>query len=46
VTSRRLATTEEELRVVPWPRVFADLRAIGVRGEEAAEHLREVVRGL
>jgi hypothetical protein len=45
VTSRRLATTEEELRVVPWPRVFADLRAIGVRGEEAAEHLREVVRG-
>lgn len=28
-------------RVAPWPRVFSDLRMIGVRGEEAAEHLRE-----
>lgn len=28
-------------RVAAWPRVFADLRMIGVRGEEAAEHLRE-----
>ena len=27
---------------VPWPRAFADLRATGVRGEEAADHLREV----
>ena len=25
--------------------VFADLRRVGVRGEEAAEHLREVVCG-
>lgn len=24
----------------PWPRVYADLRITGVRGEEAAEHLR------
>jgi len=27
--------------VAAWPRVFSDLRMIGVRGEEAAEHLRE-----
>lgn len=27
---------------VPWPRAFADLRETGVRGEEAADHLREV----
>ena len=33
------------LRVAPWPRVYADLRAVGVRGEEAVEHLREIVRG-
>lgn len=32
------------LRVAPWPRVYADLRAVGVRGEEAVEHLREMVR--
>ena len=24
-----------------WPRVYADLRIVGVRGEDAAEHLRE-----
>lgn len=30
---------------VPWPRAFADLRATGVRGEEAADHLREVCEG-
>ena len=33
------------LRLVPWPRVYADLRQCGVRGEDAAEHLREVIRG-
>lgn len=43
--SRELATETEGLRVAPWPRVYADLRQIGVRGEEAAEHLREVVDG-
>lgn len=32
----------EDLRVAPWPRVFVDLADTGVRGEEAAEHLREV----
>lgn len=43
VAVRKLAQTLEDLRVAPWPRVFADLRTIGVRGEEAAEHLREVM---
>lgn len=45
VTTRRLARVTDGLRLAPWPRVYADLRAIGVRGEEAAEHLREVLRG-
>jgi hypothetical protein len=45
VTTRRLAGEEGGLRVAPWPRVYADLRETGVRGEEAAEHLREVMRG-
>ncbi len=42
-TTRTLATTVDGIRVAPWPRVFADLQRSGVRGEEAAEHLREVV---
>ncbi len=41
-TTRLLAGTRQGLRIAPWPRVYADLRAIGVRGEEAAEHLRKV----
>ena len=45
VTARRLATTKKSLTLAPWPRVYADLRAVGVRGEEAAEHLRETIRG-
>lgn len=45
VTSKRLASSRDGLRIVPWPRVYADLRPTGVRGEEAAEHLREVVSG-
>jgi hypothetical protein len=44
-STRRLAGVADGLRVAPWPRVYADTRATGVRGEEAAEHLREVVRG-
>lgn len=39
----RLAETIDGVRVAPWPRVFVDLLANGVRGEEAAEHLWEVV---
>jgi hypothetical protein len=45
VAVRRLATVYDDLRLAPWPRVYADLRVTGVRGEEAAEHLREVIRG-
>jgi hypothetical protein len=44
-STRRLAQTAGDLRVAPWPRVYVDLRGIGVRGEEAAEHLREVIGG-
>lgn len=44
VAVRRLAETLDGLRVAPWPRVYVDLRRSGVRGEEAAEHLREVIR--
>ena len=45
VTSKRLAVMRDGMRLVPWPRVYADLRVTGVRGEEAAEHLRKVMRG-
>jgi hypothetical protein len=44
-SSRLLAETVDGLRVAPWPRVYADLHAIGVRGEEAAAHLLEVTGG-
>jgi len=43
--TRKLTRTTAGIRIAPWPRVYADLRTIGVRGEEAAEHLREVMRG-
>jgi hypothetical protein len=43
--TRRLAQTIDGVRVAPWPRVYADLRVTGVRGDEAADHLREVMRG-
>jgi hypothetical protein len=43
LASRRLATEEDGIRLAPWPRVYADLRQIGVRGEDAAEHLRETM---
>ncbi len=45
LTTHRLSTRVADLQVAPWPRVFADLRTAGVRGEEAAEHLRDVIRG-
>jgi len=43
VSTLRLAKEIDSLWVAPWPRVYADLRTIGVRGEEAAEHLRETI---
>lgn len=45
VTAQLLAEEESGLRVAPWPRVYVDLKAAGVRGEEAAEHLREIEYG-
>ena len=39
--SRRLI---DGVFVAPWPRIYVDLRNLGVRGEEAAEHLVEVCR--
>lgn len=44
-TTLAMATTVDGLRVAPWPRLVADLRRSGVRGEEAAEHVLEVVGG-
>lgn len=41
--TQRLCATVSGLRIAPWPRVYADLRGSGVRGEESAEHLREVI---
>jgi len=43
VSANRLATQISGLRVAPWPRVYVDLLHIGVRGEDAAEHLKQVV---
>ena len=43
--TQRLCAPAGELRVAPWPRVYVDLRETGVRGEEAAEHLLEVIEG-
>lgn len=46
VTTQQLTTVVDGLRVAPWPRLVADLRRSGVRGEEAAEHLRENLGGI
>lgn len=43
VSANMLATQVDGLRVAPWPRVYVDLLHAGVRGEDAAEHLKEVV---
>ncbi len=39
--TRRLSQRLGPLECAPWPRVFADLRGEGVRGEEAADHLAQ-----
>jgi hypothetical protein len=44
-TTDRLAAVTDDMRVAPWPRVYADLLDAGVRGEDAAEHLKEIIRG-
>jgi len=40
--SVRLTQDIAGIPVTSWPRTYADIRFEGVRGEEAAEHLREV----
>jgi hypothetical protein len=43
--TKQLIQEKDGVWVTSWPRTYADLRNEGVRGEEAAEHLREVFRG-
>ncbi len=45
VSTSRLAGDADGLSVAPWPRVYVDLLHAGVRGEDAAEHLKEAMRG-
>ncbi|MDE0134647.1 MAG: hypothetical protein OXM54_07390 [Acidimicrobiaceae bacterium] len=40
--TQRLSLFRSGMRTAPWPRVYADLRRAGVRGEDAAEHLRSI----
>ena len=40
--TRQLIQETDGVWVTSWPRTYADLRNEGVRGEEAADHLREV----
>ncbi len=40
-TVRRLATRVDGIRVVSWPRAYVDVHHDGVRGPDAAAHLRE-----
>ena len=42
-STRRLVNANSPVPVVPWPRAYADLQHAGVRGEDAAEHLRQVM---
>lgn len=42
-TTLKMATSTDGLRIAPWPRLVADLRRSGVRGEEAAEHVKEIL---
>ncbi len=38
-----VASHPERIRYAPWPRVYVDLLHAGVRGEDAAAHLRETM---
>ncbi len=44
VATNRLARPVSGLRLAPWPRVYVDLFHAGVRGEDAADHLKDVIR--
>jgi hypothetical protein len=39
----RLSSRHGNMFCAPWPRVFVDLRETGVRGEDAADHLRNAM---
>ena len=45
LATKQLIQEKEGVWVTSWPRTYADLLNEGVRGEEAAEHLRGVFRG-
>lgn len=40
--TNKLSSRQGGLCVAPWPRVYADIVHVGVRGEEIAEHLKEL----
>lgn len=40
--TNKLAVERDGLWIASWPRVYADVFHVGVRGEEIAEHLKEV----
>lgn len=44
-TARLRVHQRSGMVTVPWPRAYADLRLTGVRGEDAAEFLREEMMG-
>lgn len=43
IAVRTMSKEVDEIWTAPWPRVYADLLRMGVRGEDAAEHLWEVI---
>lgn len=45
VAVRNMSEVVHGISVAPWPRIYADLLSAGVRGEDAAEHLLEVILG-
>lgn len=45
IAVRTMSRELDGLQVAPWPRVYADLLQVGVRGEDAADHLLEMIRG-
>ena len=44
ISIRTMSRKIDGLQVAPWPRIYADLLHTGVRGEDAADHLLEVIR--
>lgn len=43
IAVRTMSREVSGIQVAPWVRVYADLLRVGVRGEDAAEHLLEVI---